>query len=364
MRDFRKGGLNPNNFTDFMRTVRNLPPYQIRTPGHLLVFDKFQLSDISESDFSAIMQEIMKRGIKESKKCWHPEASSSTCDLDGSGNIKVSGAHSIQNNGILSKIVDNGHVMGYALNKGEFDGEQIGRHHASIFWGFCNKHDKTFEPIEIEPYKGTDEQHFLFAYRGFVVSAHKKLEVSNWMNYGEQSDNDIIQNKKIFDVAIHNRNYSIIESEVFEFPKFYPIAAASSFYLDFDFECNPIPHSDERMEDVFITLLPTSNKTYFILSYFKQDAHLYGNLGHQLRMRNDLESDVTMLIAAHTENVFFNPLYYNTFIRQYEEVLEMIMFQSQMDFATINESDELKIEFSFTPSNYLRNPYGINFFGY
>ena len=85
-----------------------------------------------------------------------------TCNVDSTGKIIVSAAHSIQNNGVLSKIVEKGHVMSYILDKGDFDGKQIGKNHASIFWGFCNTHDSIFSPIETSPYTGTPEQHFLF----------------------------------------------------------------------------------------------------------------------------------------------------------------------------------------------------------
>ena len=364
MKDFRKGGLNPAMFEEFLKTIQELPPLARRKEYDYHIFDKFNLTDITEEDFTAVMREVMKRGIENNKKCWHPEASNTTCNIDGSGKIIVSAAHSIQNNGVLSQIVENGHVMGYALDKGQFEGKSIGKNYASIFWGFCNTHDAIFNPIEIIPYSGTDEQHFLFAYRGFVVASHKKVEVSDWMNYGSQSEIDIVENKKIFDAAILAKDFSIIETEVFELPAFYPIAVSSSFYLDFDFEENPIAHSDDRMEDVYVTLLPLGNKTYFFLSYFKQDKTLYGNLGEQLRKRNNLKSDITMLIAAHTENVYFNPTYYKTFIEKHEEVLKLIMFHSQMDYATVDKNNNINVEFSFTPSNYLNNPYEISFFGY
>lgn len=364
LRDFRKGGVNPTMYDEFIQTIKNLPPLHLRREENYKVFDKFGLTEVSQEDFTVVLGEIKRRGIESSKICWHPEASDSTCNHNSSGNILISAAHSIQNNGVLSQIVEKGHVMTYAINKGEFEGKEKGKNYASIFWGFCNKHDAIFKPIEIEPYTGTDEQHFLFAYRGFVVSSHKKKEVSTWMNYGEQSDADIQENKKIFDNAILSKDYTIIETEVFVLSTFYPIAVSSSFYLDFDFEGNSIAHSDDRMEDIFVTLLPMVDKTYFFLSYFKDDKHLYGNLGSQLRKRNNLKSDITMLIAAHTENIYFNPIYYKTFIEQYEEVLEQIVFHSQMDYATIDENDQIKSEFSFTPNNYLDNPYGINFFGY
>ncbi len=364
IRDFRKGGLKPEIYDDFVLTIKSLPPISKRKLSDYAVFDKFGLTDISEEDFSAIMREVMKRGIDKSKFCWHPEASPTNCNVDSKGRIIISAAHSIQNNGVLSKIVENGHVMSYVLYKGEFDGKELGKNHASIFWGFCNKHDAIFKPIEIQPYTQTLEQNFLFAYRGFVVSSHKMIEVSTWMNFGEQSDNDIKENKQIFDNAILTKDYSVIETEVFELSAFYPIAVSSAFYLDYDFQGNPIPHSDERMEDVFVTLYPVENKTYFLLSYFTQDKHLYGNLGNQLRDRNNLKSDITMLIAAHTENVYFNPVYYKTFIEKYEKTLELILFHTQFDHATIGDDNEMKINFSFTLSNYLNNPYDINFFGY
>lgn len=364
MKDMRKGGLNPTMYVDFLDAISKLPKIHLRQPSHYKVFDKFNLTDLSEEDFTVIMREVVKQGVESSKRCWHPEASDTTCKIDSSGKIIVSAAHSIQNNGVLSKIVEKGHVMSYTLDKGEFDGKQIGKNHASIFWGFCNKHDSIFAPIETSPYTGTSEQHFLFAYRGFVVSSHKKIEVSSWINFGTQSEDDIKENKTLFDAAILSNDYSVLETEVFELPAFYPIAVSSAFYLEFDFEGNPIEHSEERMEDIFVTLLPVENKTYLFLSYFGQDKHLYGDLGEQLRKRNNLKSDITMLIAAHTENIYFNPIYYSTFIEKQEALLKRIVLESQMDHAIIDENDELEVTSSFTPSNYLNNPYEINFFGY
>lgn len=364
MRDFRRGGLNPLMYNDFLETIKLLPPLHYRKENDYKIFDKFNLSNISEADFPIIMKEVMKRAINESKVCWHPKADNKTCKIDNSGKIIVSAAHSIQNNGVLSQIAEDGYVMSYALDKSEFEGTLFRKNIASIFWGFCNTHDAIFSPIEIKPYIGTPEQHFLFAYRGMAVSFHKKKEVMMWMDYGIQAENDIIENKKIFDDAIIKNNFSIIDTEVFELPAFYPIAVSTAFYLDFDFEGNNIIHSEERMENIFVTLLPNKNKTYFLISYFKQDKGLYGDLGNQLRKRNNLKSDITMLIAAHTENVYFNPTYYETFIKKYEEILGNLMTLTQNDYGTIDENGQIVVESSLTPQYYLNNPFNLNFFGY
>lgn len=365
MRDFQKGGLNPTNYSEFIGMVKNLPQIYLRKPWNYLPFSKFNLVDISEEENRTIIREVMRRGIEESKFCWHPKADKTTCKVNKSGNVIISAAHSIQKNGVLSKIVENGHVMSYTLDSGEFEGKEYGKGLASIFWGFCNTHDAIFKPIESRTYNQTEEENFLYAYRAFVVASHKKIEVSSWMNYGEQSENDIIENRKIFDDAILRKDFSVLKTEVFELPLFYPIAVSSSFYLDFDFEGNLIEHSENRMENIFITLFPTdNNKTYFLLSYFKCDKELYKNLGEQLGKRNKLKSDITMLIAAHAENVYFNPLYYKTFIEKHQEDLRKILSQTQMDFGKVGENNEIKINFSLTPNDYLKNPLEINFFGY
>ena len=364
MRDFRKGGLNPSMYDEFVKDIESLPSINKRKPYDYDISKKYQLYDISKNDYSIIMREVIKRQIEKNKKCWHPEASVKTCSLDDSGKIIISGAHSIQNNGILNRISENGHVMNYNFEKGEFSGKKLSRHIASTFYGFCNTHDVIFKPIEIEPYIESEKQNFLFAYRAFTIAAHKKEESSFLINYDNQINTDIKENKKIFDRALLNNDYSIIETEIIQFPAFYPIAASSAFYLEFDFERNPIKHSTKRIEVIFVTLFPSENKTYFLLSYLKEDKLLYEKLGFQLRERKNLKSDITMLLASHVENIFFNPIYYKEFIEKYEKNLEEIFSNAHFDCGRVDEDDNIKIDFSFTPDDYLTNKYNISFFGY
>lgn len=105
-------------------------------------------------------------------QCIHP--SQSECE----GKIGMN-AHSIQNTRIVKKLSKDNHI--YTIVKKptncgpEF--ELVGRNEATTFTGFCNKHDvDVFAPIEKDNfYKGTDEQHFLYAYRAFARSYHKKI---------------------------------------------------------------------------------------------------------------------------------------------------------------------------------------------
>lgn len=194
VRDFRKGGLNPGNFDDFIKTIEQLPPHHERSMQDYDVFNKFQLHDVSDQDFMAIMRELFKRTKNKHKQCWHPEASPQNCNVDGSGKIIISAAHSIQNNRTLKAISENGEVMGYYFESNGFEGKIEHKNFASIFWGFCNKHDSIFYPIETSPYSGSDEQHFLFAYRGFVIASHKKMKVLQFLI---MENNQIMILKKI-----------------------------------------------------------------------------------------------------------------------------------------------------------------------
>ncbi|GLU53272.1 hypothetical protein [Dyadobacter frigoris] len=252
MRDLRKGGLNPDMYPEFLNTVKNLPNLPSRKISDYRIFDKFNLSNLTESDVFVISNEFQRRSRNITKTCWHPLASSSTCKVDRSRKIIVTEAHSIQNNGVLSKISENGHVVGFSLDKNGFEDKEIGKNIASTFLGFCNNHDAIFYPIETNSYSGTDEQHFLYAYRAFVVSFHKKRETSYFINYGIQSENDIEENKKIFDLAIISKNYSVIKTDVFELPAHYPMAVSSAANLEFDFDGNPIIHSENRMGNLYI----------------------------------------------------------------------------------------------------------------
>ncbi|MGE0087663.1 MAG: hypothetical protein AB7S75_24900 [Desulfococcaceae bacterium] len=353
--DFRKGGLNPDIWNDFIAVVRKFE----KNEGGEELFQQFKLVDISQEDFIAVHRELGKRSIEKNKKCWHPEASNSTCEV-------VSAAHSIQNNGVLSQIAENGHVMTIDFKEGLLTGSKpIGKKFASIFWGFCNKHDAIFRPIEVEPYTGSDIQNFLFAYRAFVVSSHKKCETSALINFGEQSDIDTEENINIFNDSILSSNYKRIKTHHYELPLFYPTAVSSSFYLDFDFNGNKINHSDDRMEYLFFTVFPErNNKTHILISYFEDDEHLYKDLAKQITDRNNLKYDISILIAGHCENVYYNPAYYNAFIQRIELDLLEVLKKTQYDIALLNNEREVLDTDSLTPHDYLNNPWRINVFGY
>lgn len=92
------------------------------------------------------------------------------------GRIKV--AHSVQNNRILNRISEAGHLYTIEgrVNRGSFkpDFKKISKNKASTFTGFCDYHDNViFKPIETGLYEDNKEQNFLFSYRSFCIAYHK-----------------------------------------------------------------------------------------------------------------------------------------------------------------------------------------------
>lgn len=361
MKEMGIGGVTSENIDALTKEISKFRnDYSYFRSNYIFLKDRFGLKDVPKSALKALQIKIIKKSEQKAKRCWHPQASETNCSKE-KGKVKIIEAHSIQKNKILKSIEENGHVTTYDRNTSDFRGASIGKAIASTFLGFCNKHDAIFYPIEVEDYNGSKEQHFLFAYRAFIVSSHPKIVTSYFMDYGEQSDNDIVENKKIFDFGIVNQRYDIIETDVIELGTFYPIAVSSSFYLDYDFAGTEIPHSDERMEDIFLTVFSDKAKTYVLISFFSQDKHLYKDLSNQIMQRNKIKSDITMLIA-HCENVYFNSTYFHTYIEQYKDILSEILHQTQLDYVTFDNNGNRTSETSLTPKDYLNNTFGISFF--
>lgn len=109
-------------------------------------------------------QRQLTRKVFGKKECLHPEA-----PRHCNGNIVR--AHTVQRNGALSLIAENGHVLTLGLDPDRANGrlvvaEKVGIRKASTFTGFCSTHDKQlFAPIEDNPLQLTRRHAFLLAYR-------------------------------------------------------------------------------------------------------------------------------------------------------------------------------------------------------
>ena len=89
-------------------------------------------------------------------------------------------AHSVQNNGILDRLAEGGHVISPRIQIAlsdeppKYKFERIGRNKATTFTGLCGKHDtELFKPIDTSPIDLSSAEHlFLLAYRSVLKEAH------------------------------------------------------------------------------------------------------------------------------------------------------------------------------------------------
>jgi hypothetical protein len=119
----------------------------------------------------AIINKVRRAGNFET--CLHPMASKEACG-------KVVAAHTLPRSRVLRSIcsADN-HVFTFypfeEIASGELKLHRRGWREASVFNGFCEKHDGvTFKDLETRPFVGDAKQVFLIAYRGMCWELYRK----------------------------------------------------------------------------------------------------------------------------------------------------------------------------------------------
>jgi SEC-C motif len=199
--------------------------------------------------------------------CVHPDAGKGTCS-GGPTN-----AHTIQKEGGLRAIAENGHVIsskkgafGIGRNKGEIIPVPDGVGNASTFPGFCNTHDAMFSPAEQKIVPLSQEVAFLLSYRAIAYEKFLKecalrssqlhrQEVDKGQPFAEQVRiqqtlyaaqyqmelglRDLTQSKGAFDAA-YRASYSGFNFLVVEFSAVLPVVSCGAFFPDFDLFGQPL----------------------------------------------------------------------------------------------------------------------------
>jgi hypothetical protein len=360
----RKAGLHPDNVADVIRDFEFVLKNGGSPQGLGCVVHRYDLQNITAADEAAVATQIRARAVRAEERCWHPQAGPSTCAMK-KGRPDIINAHSLQNAKVISLIGDDGNVVWMNKATGELDGSITGRSKASTFRGMCKTHDAVFNPIEVEDYTGTDEQHFLFAYRANLYSMHVKWEMRHQRDFGPEWESDEDQTKNIFDQALLTSQWDVIETQAFILPRRYPLAATGKFYLELDFMENRLALGHKRREFVYVTLLPRVSETVFLFSYLKQDHALYRPVGEQMRSRYSLTSDISAMLASHVENMYFNPRYFEQFICPQAKRIKAAKDEVNavgMGLTIYGGPDQQPLEVSFTREDYLLNPFGVQLF--
>lgn len=281
------------------------------------------------------------------KICFHPDKAK--CKLP------IKNAHTLQNNGVLSIIAEDDHVMVTNIFNKIREGfltDRLSKNDATTFYGFCEYHDSViFKEIETVQYDKQIKQNFLYAYRACAQEFHKKTRqieamqlsfkdnpavvfmpgfVESYRNI-MMSYSDVNEYMDIFNSAFTNNNFDILENYVFEFKERYDFAVTTTFNpaCDLDgIEINDIYSTDkERLKGVFISIFPTQNSFYMILSCLKDDYDVLEKYFNQIKELDEERLKIVLnnLLPTYSENIVLSPRLWakwtNFSKKEYEKVV-------------------------------------------
>jgi len=317
------------------------------------------------------MEEIIREVKRESriKQCVFPDKNN--C------NGKIKRAHAIQNNRILNKLAVNGDVISMNGVSNIFfqDSKKEGRKIASTFFGFCDYHDTVaFRDIEDIEFQKTDKQVFLFTYRTFAWHYHEKSEelnyvkllrnklntnneeVSEFIEMMRMGSKDNEERKDIFDDAIINQKYNIINYFIWEIPYELQFAVSGMIELDYDLEGNKINALEdyenlEILKSLYINIFPGKDKSYCICSWFKEDIE-YEEFSKQfmkLKFR-DKVNYMNNMLPLWTDKIVISPRLWYIWDQKVREAF--IAFANMKILITqMNSEHGYKYKYMDTPHN-------------
>lgn len=281
------------------------------------------------------------------KECLHPDKSACS--------ERIIKAHSIQNNGILSRISESGKVYMPCPKADDSFYElqhEYGRKEASIFTGFCQYHDKTvFQPIEDFPFSGTKEQIFLHVYRVFAFEYHRKKE-SRCMEQeafrqrpSPKGIPDSINGKTVFELAVSDfekeadifnnilltKSYDLLTSIVWEFDGFSNFAATGVEVPTHDFngkKLQDLYDTNSPMNHIFYSVFPENGKTFAIIAWLSKNDTLFENIKKRLESTTIMErkSFINCTLPMYAENIAIRPSSWNKFSEKAKEEFAMFFY--------------------------------------
>ena len=262
-----------------------------------------------------IIMEQMRKNLKKSKCCLHPDKKS--CK----GHIKE--AHALQNHKIISLLASSdNHVMmqDYTKKPIIIDNNplhpvviipfsKVSGNKATTQSCFCDRHDtELFKPIEagvpdFDP--DNEKMKFIYAYKAFIFEYAKQFQLLNTIRetFAKRpqifSVPDTVKEYRIqcmrmkefepvknhFDSEILLGTYNGIETCVFKIP--YQIGFANYAYIapDFDLNGEKIETIDDegKMHRLAITVFPESNQSYILLSCLSSERKIYHDFFNQIQ---------------------------------------------------------------------------------
>lgn len=271
-------------------------------------------------------------------------------------------AHTVSRGPNLAKISKDGHVLQYAAsipdmkkNGGKQSLKKIGIRDASVFHGFCSKHDRElFSSIENEAFTGRPEQCLAVAYRivsrelyGKDAGSHLR-ESLRGADKGLGPLEQVMLQKMLDDIdagneaarrelkatydaltnAVVDARPDALSSVVFEFAASLPFMFAGAWSPFTDLYGGKLQNGyvDELLEQVFVSSFAGETGAMICVSWRTRDDAPGKVIAEQLWAVRDEEraSACLQLVVKHVENVFFNPDWFNALDEKQTERLNRL----------------------------------------
>ena len=257
-------------------------------------------------------------------------------------------AHTVSRGPNLAKISVNGHVLHHTatipdLNKngGKLSVKKVGIKDASVFYGFCSKHDRElFSCIENERFTGRPDQCLAVAYRtisrelyGKDAAAHLR-ETLRGADKGMQPFEQVMLQKILEDIntgneaarreakathdlltsALVNNQPSTIGSLVLEFDAPLPFMCAGAWSPFTDLYGNDLQNGylDQLLEQIFVSSFAGDERAMVCISWRDIDNAPGKVIAEQIAALpvDQQASAFLQIVVKHVENIFFNPNWY------------------------------------------------------
>ena len=288
------------------------------------------------------------------------------CEATGSGLAgKVIKAHTIPRSGSLKKIAEQGHVLRFwpsaEMYKKSEQGtanplvlQKIGISNASVFSGFCSLHDnKLFSPIEDAPFTASKQQCLLLGYRAVAREYYTKdaqlqdtdniFELDKGRSIFEQviiqselrayqasvaiGQTDISAQNRIYTQALVTGDFSNTRGYVILFEETPTVMCSCSILLQYDLLGKKIQNllSPKMAQGLAVNVFATDEGGAVVFTWLPDSdevATLFIDSLHRVEA-NRLTSVLINLLFTSSENVYFNPSWWNLLsIEQQESIKE------------------------------------------